>query len=392
MTTFYKRILILLPRQLGDVLLGTPLAQVLKQQVPNVQVDWWAHPMAQQILEHNPHIHQIFYYPIWKEIKKERGKKFYIIPFLFLKFIFLSLFFVFKVRAQKYDVVIDALNIPRTALQTFLTAAPLRISFTTRAYRNIVYTHLVPRRTLSEGYLGHSRLALLEPLGIVVSPQQRLLLYPTLPFEQFFHKGASCAVIQWLENFQKISPFLQKLKSRRFSPVFDYVVLSPTHRRLLRRWPQEHFVRLAFEIISRFHLPVVWLWGPASEEQDLVLEAHSHLQNLLKSHNLNPYLSCVPPLFSLREAGVLSKYSSLWIGNSNGLSHVAVAAQARTLEIHGPTWSENWCHPHTQKHKFVQRQTGCVRCSRKSCKRPYRECLFDLSVQEVFSQVEQFLK
>mgnify|MGYP000573654518 CR=1 FL=1 len=74
-----KKILIMLPRQLGDVLLATPLVSVLKQKYPTAQIDWWAHPMAKEILSGNSYLNTIHYLPIWQ--KKEYKNVFFLKKF-----------------------------------------------------------------------------------------------------------------------------------------------------------------------------------------------------------------------------------------------------------------------------------------------------------------------
>ncbi|KAB8033225.1 glycosyltransferase family 9 protein [Fluviispira multicolorata] len=374
-----KRILIVLPRQLGDVLLGTPLAQVLREKYPNAQIDWWSHPMAKQILEQNPFLNNLFYYPVLKKNKTEKKDILKVILRNIL-LLYSNVFHLLKMRKQNYHIVIDAMNNPRTALLTFLTGAPIRISFATNPIRNLAFNHLIDRKDLNEGYLGHARLNLLKPLGIELKIEDCLKLYPKIPISSI-NKDK---VIEWLNQSEmKFSESNTQHLSNKKCRIFDFILLSPTHRRSVRRWPAESYVNLALQMIEKHKCPVVWLWGPS--ENEYVYSMHTALQEKLKASDISVELSLFPPLFTLREAAFLSENALIWIGNSNGLSHIAVAAGAKTLELHGPTSPTSWCHPNKEMHLALQRTTGCIQCESNVCKLIRRECLEDLSIKDVFN-------
>lgn len=53
-----KKILIVCPRRLGDVLLATPLAQTLHHHWPKTRIDWLVFKGKESILSANPTVHQ----------------------------------------------------------------------------------------------------------------------------------------------------------------------------------------------------------------------------------------------------------------------------------------------------------------------------------------------
>lgn len=375
MTYKNTKILIVLPRQLGDILLGTSIAYLLRKKFPNAQLDWWSHPMGSQILEGNPHLNKVLYYPIYKSNKQ---KSFIWNVRSFFIFVIRSISHVFEVRFRGYDTVIDAMNNPRSAILTFMSGAKNRVSFSAQSIRNLAYNKLVSRDSLDDYYLGHSRLFLLEPLGIPFVKEDVLTIYPTLPTSS--------------QNEQAVKAFLNQAAIQVFGKEqdFKFFILSPTHRREVRRWPGVSFVDLALRLIQEHSLPVIWLWGP--NEDGYVFLLHNKLRENLHKKGLDPNFSIFPPLLSLRETSVISGMSELWIGNSSGLSHIAVAGGAKTLELHGPTNPMSWCHPNRKKHRYLQRAQGCVLCESNTCKLTKRECLEDLLVGTVFVEVQTMLK
>ncbi|MBX9702741.1 MAG: glycosyltransferase family 9 protein [Silvanigrellaceae bacterium] len=361
------KILILLPRQLGDVLLGTPILQVLNEQIPNSTVDWFAHPMAKQILENQPYLNEAHYYPVWSKKSKEFKNKFsFILFFSFLKFLWESICFAFRLRNKNYNIVIDAMNNPRSAIQSFISNAKIKISFKAHFSRNWIYHFLIDRTLLTHNYLGHSRLQLLSPLGIDLSKLKLNEIYPSLPFNE--------------EHTQKIKSWMAALQQ----PDKPIILLSPTHRHQVRQWPKEHYVDLGSLLCKNHPVQIVWLWGPG--EKFFVEELNKQLQSKLRELHLSENLSSLAPELTLKETAALASLSCGWVGNSNGLSHVVVSAKCKTLELHGPTYPPSWCHPNHARHQWLQRQTGCIQCSKNVCKQKTHECLDFLSCAEVYTK------
>lgn len=366
------KILIMLPRQLGDVLLATPLAAVLREKYPTAIIDWWAHPMAKEILSDNPYLNHIYYLPVWN--KKKFKNTFFLVKFFFwLKYVFAELSLFFQIPKNKYDVVIDAINYPRSSLQALFTFAPTRISFKCNSLRDYSYHILIDREKLNQGYLGYTRLLLLEPLGIELTkldPLKTKLDLPILPENKIKPKT-------W------ISEQLLALNARQF------VVMSPTSRYLDRCWPIEHYTELALLIIREFKVPVVWSRAPGEEEY--ILKVHENLKRKLQQNSFAEHFSLLPPLMSIREITYLTSLAVGCVANSNGMSHFAVASGTKMIQLHGPTAPINWIPPNTEKYLGIQKNTGCFGCSSNTCKLARHECMEDILPATVFRKaVELF--
>jgi ADP-heptose:LPS heptosyltransferase len=342
-----KKVLIVLPRQLGDILLGLAIAKSLRDEWKNeVEIHWYAHPMGKLILEGHPWVNAVHYYPqgFWKELK-----------------------FIAALRSLKFDIVIDAMANPRTAIATFLSGAPTRISFPTRWNRNWAYNQLVGPNIINKGYVGQQRLALLAPLGINIESQDGI---PKL----FAKRVEAEKVHEWLRT--------EGLTDTK------WVALSPTHRHGVRKWPGKKFVELARLILQSNNCHVVWLWGPGELEE--VRELHDIVVSGLQASGNQPERTHLVPLFNLRETAELCSAAQLFVGNSNGLSHVAAAGGCKTLVLHGPTSPVSWTPSDSNRHRGIQRNTGCVGCEKNVCQLERRECLEDLEVNEVFQVAARF--
>jgi ADP-heptose:LPS heptosyltransferase len=365
-----ERILIMLPRQLGDVLLATPLATVLRSKYPSAQIDWWAHPMAKEILEGNPYLNQVHYLPIWR--KKDYRNTFFLKKFWFwLCYLWFEVSFLFHIKKQKYTIVIDAINYPRSCFQAFLTGAKTKISFKSNFIRDIIFTHLILREKLDSGYLGFTRLFLLEPLGISLNEIDLENIKIELPIQE----------INKIKPSKWIHGELSKMEANR------YIVMSPTSRYLVRCWPISNYTDLALQLVQKYHIAIVWSRAPGEEEYIQIV--HNELKEKLRKNSLNEGMSLLPPLMSIREIAYLTRKSIGCIANSNGMSHISVASGAKMIQIHGSTQPINWCPPNKLKYKAIQRDVGCIGCSSNHCKLAHRECLDNLEVEKLLFAVEE---
>jgi ADP-heptose:LPS heptosyltransferase len=299
-----RKVLLVQLRQLGDILLTTPVTRALHDLDPTVEISFLSHSMGRLILEGNPYIKKTFYY-------NERDS-------LGLQFqLFKSL------RQEHFTDVIDFMNNPRSALFTWLTGARVRIGF--QSARSWAYNRLAPRAP-SAAYIVREKLQLLDHLGLSTVPWDLDSLIPVIPLSP--------------ADYQKPMSFLKSIPQ----PETPRVVISPTHRRAERRWPLAAYAALADDLTLHWKARVFWLWGPGEEtfvDQCLGLCQ----QKTLKT----------PPT-SFREMAAFVENSDLFIGNSNGPSHVAVGVQTPSLQLHGPTDGRSWC-PSSGIHQFIQAKT-----------------------------------
>lgn len=144
------KILIIQQKRIGDVLTSSILANSLKSSYPNTTIDYMCYANCVDVLKENKAISNII-------VLENKVRKNYI-----------SLFkFIFKIRSQKYDVVIDAYSKLETNLITFFSGATYKISYD-KGYSKIFYNYNIkrlPNGTKSNyGLAIENRLRLLEPL------------------------------------------------------------------------------------------------------------------------------------------------------------------------------------------------------------------------------------
>ncbi len=292
------KILLIQLRQLGDILLTTPCLRELKRAYPKASISFLCHPMGRLILEGNPYLDQLLTYDPSDRLKSE-----------------ISLWKA--LRSADYDLVLDFMYNPRSAIYARVTGAPKRLAFPSR--RSWFFSDIVAQPKEST-YIVREKFSYLSFLG--VQPQSIQL---DLPW------GAKEAA--WVEKWQDDEQGFREAPLR--------IVLSPTHRREERQWSLERFAQLADRLQTTWNATVIWIWGPG--EEDFVRQAQS----------LCTRPTLLAPKSSFRELAALLAHCDLFIGNSNGPSHVAVAVDTPSLQLHGPTSAISWC-PSNERHQALQ--------------------------------------
>ncbi len=93
-----KKLLIIRPRFIGDVLLSTPLVRALKAGLPGTKISYLAEKASLEVLKNNPYLDEL--------ITLERGN------------LADNLLMIKNIRKRRFDAVIDTFGNPRSALLT----------------------------------------------------------------------------------------------------------------------------------------------------------------------------------------------------------------------------------------------------------------------------------
>ena len=309
------KVLLIQLRQLGDILLTTPVIRAIKKTYPDAEVSFLTHPMGKLILTGNSDLKEHLIYPSSGRLEQIQ--------------------FAFALRAKKFDVVFDFMGNPRSAILTRVTGAPKRYSFASP--RSWAYTGVVPRESGLD-YIVKEKFRILAQAGIQSSDLRLMLPWSTTDLKP------------WQEFLSK-KPLLQDDSPR--------VVLSPTHRRENRRWSASSWIRLAEVLTQDWNARVIWVWGPGEEEEVKALKDQCRVATYLA------------PKTGFRELAALTAQTELFIGNSNGPSHVAVAVNTPSLQLHGPTDAPSWS-PMTNRHRVVAKPS-----------------MIEISLEEVMSQLAE---
>lgn len=328
-----SNILIIQLRQIGDVVLTTPILRIIKKAHPDCHITFLTEKPCDQLLSRNPFVDDILINnrkaPWYETVKLGR-----------------------KLRKKKYDAVLDFMGNPRSAILSFLSGAPKRISYPAKV-RGMLYTHNV---FPSKEYAVEIKKRLLAPLDIKSGWNT-----PQLFLSKEEREAGSALRRDLLQD--------GKCNHTRL------ITVDPSHRRATRRYPADHYGALCREMAIKLNALPVILWGPGEEDlAEQVVEAS--IGAAVKA----------PPT-KLREMAALIASADLHVGNCSAPRHMAVAVDTPTFTILGST-SSGWTYP-APEHANISLGLDCQPCNANACDRNM-VCLTDLSPEKVFMELRTF--
>jgi ADP-heptose:LPS heptosyltransferase len=266
-------------------------------------------------------------------------------------------------RKGRYDLVIDWLGSPRTALWTMLTGARIRVGYDLPR-RRWAYNVRVPRNRSGEyllrGFAGEAFLDPLRALGLDPAPWRDGYAASGLPEQSkaSFQPG----FLEWLE--------------RRTQERGELIVLMMSASWSAKAWPAENAARLFESLADRGGGPVL-VTGPGDEK----LEAS--LRNLL------PAGAFAPPTNLLELAHLLGQ-ARLFVGTDCGPRHLAACLGVPTVTLFGPTDPVGW-NPAAPEHVVVRTGVSCSPCDLVECPVKGHPCMADLTPNMVLKAVDRVL-
>jgi len=332
-----KRILIIKPSSLGDIVHALPALAEIRKKNPTAFISWmvkkeWApmlrgHPMLDEVLEVN--------------------------------FTVSSLFSVVRVlRDRCFDLVFDLQGLLRTGLLSWVSGAPIRIGFA----------------DAREGaYLFYTR-SIIAPMREMHAVDRYLLLASYL--------GETIPEV----NF--VLPDSEEVRTK-VKNLFDGVGLdssarvigiAPSARWITKRWESSSFAEVADQLQDTENCKVVFIGGPNENEKVCAVK------NLMKTTSAN-----LTGLTAVSDLPAVMQRLSVLITNDSGPMHIAAAVGTPVVALFGPT-SELCTGPYGSLHSVLTSYVECRPCFRRKCHNSKtHECLTSISVKDVMVATKRIL-
>ena len=318
-------ILIIQLRRLGDVILTVPAVDALKKLYPGAKLDFLVEAPGAEALKGHPSIDETLVYDargIWDALALAR-----------------------RIRARRYDWVVDFLANPRTALLTAFSGARLKAG-PAHVARRWAYNRLM-LQSPAPCY------AALEKIRWLASLELDVDLTQVLPRLHLAERPANC------ENI---------------------VGLIPPSRKDTRRWPAASYARLGRLLRDKHGCRLKIFWGPG--EKPLAEEV---------ARAIGEHAELAPETPTIADLARELAACRVVVSNCAGAKHVAVALGVPTVTIHGSSDPAVWTPVHPD-HRFVRlEELDCIGCRRNDC--PYGlECLRQLPAERVLPAVSELLE
>jgi len=266
-------------------------------------------------------------------------------------------------RGGNYDLVIDWLGSPRTALWTMLTGAPVRVGYDLPT-RRWAYNIKVPRNHWAgrdlRGFAGEAFLDPLRCLGVEPAPWR----------DGFASAGVS------EETPEQFSDEFRTWLDEWTRGAGSRVVMMMSATWSAKGWPAGHVAELLQEFRQRGFNPVL-VTGPGDDKLEI------ELRDLLPGDAFSPPTT-------LPELAHLLGRARIFVGTDCGPRHLAASLGLPTVTLFGPTDPIGW-NPATPIHVSVRTGAECSPCDLADCPVPGHPCMTDLTPGLVMEAVDRVL-
>ena len=349
-----RKVLIINPFGIGDVLFTTPMISNLKLHNPGIHIGYICNRRAEGVLRTNTKVNQIYIFE-----RDEFQKVYQQSKWRFLKKVWelISL-----IKAERYDAVLDvSLNL-NFGFMGWVLGIPYRVGFNYKR-RGLFLNQKIKIRGFEGKHVVDCYLELLSKLSIPV-------------VEKKLQLNISSRDQQWAQEY------IQKEEIKGDERL---VVMMPGggaswgKEARFKRWSPESYAKLADKMIENLGAAII-LVGDQSEK-DLCLEVEKWMMHPVQ-------ILCGQTTVS-RLAALMAK-TRITIVNDGGPLHIAVAAGARTASIFGPVDEKVYGPYPRDGHLVFKKELACRPCYRqfRRAKCDHVSCLSALTVDEVYQSIK----
>lgn len=344
-----KRILIIKPSSLGDIIHTLPVVHALKRCHPTCRIGWIAEQGYAPLLARDPAVERVHAIHIPSTSNPDSGKAAYVQALSATLRTLRQLRAVF--RQESYDLILDFHASFRSALLALTNPGGLRLGFADARELNPVFQHQrVP-----------------NPGGITHAVEKNLLFCRWLgcaPRPEDFHLRVGT------EDCSAVERFLVKQGIDAGTPL---VYVNPTARWQSKFWLASRWAELADRLLLAGVLPV---FGGGPGDVGTIMEITGQMRGraIIAAGQLN-----------LTESVALMHRAAVYAGLDTGPMHMAAMADVPVVALFGPTHPER-VGPYGRGHIVLQAAgLDCLCCRRRSC--AHQRCMHGITVDMVQTAV-----
>jgi len=344
-----QRVLVVKLRHHGDVLLTSPVFQVLRNRAPTAEIDALVYDDTRDMLTGHPAIAQLHSIDrAWKrrslaeQVRREGG-------------------LLRELSARKYQLIVHLTDHWRgawlaQALRPRWSVAPARDSF----FWNRAFSHRYP---LPKGRPRHTvelNLDALRRVGIYPEEEEkRLVMVPGEAAEQR----------------------VDGLLAQHGLAAKGFVQVHPTSRWLFKAWTEARNAELLRALVRDGHR-VVLTGAPDAREKAIIGRILEHA---------GEGITDLSGQLTLREMGAVAGRARVFFGVDSAPMHIAAAMGTPVVALFGPSGEHEW-GPWMVPHRVVTSAHPCRPCGNDGCGGgKVSECLTSLPVDRVRAAINELL-
>lgn len=336
-----RRICIIKPSALGDVVQTLPLLPMLKERFPRAEISWVINSQFASLLEGHPALDHVIPFDrqggwsAWPPLLKD-------------------------LRRRNFDLVFDLQGLFRTAMMTWATGAPVRIGLeTARELSHLSCHQLIPDSGKQvPAYNRVWRVA--EALGMG-------------------SLGRETVIAIREEDRRKVNQQLSRLTR-------PFLAIQPGAQWLTKRWPVEKFAEVAVKAARMLELDIVLIGAPS--ERPLAQQ----LQLQIQTEKQDARVVNLAGETSLKQLAALMERAEILLTNDSGPMHLAAGLKVPLVGVFTSTSARRSGPPPSPLTRLVSTESACQACYKKRCPKSgtaHLACQQGLEVDRVWEAVHQ---
>jgi lipopolysaccharide heptosyltransferase II len=354
-----KRILIIQPSRIGDVIFSLPFLANLRRMYPDAFISWLVDDRCASLLDNNPHLDEKIVFPfkklgVTKPFYSARGIK--------------KLASAFALRG--FDLSIDLHGLAKSAFVAALSGAREKIG-SASTYGMKEFSWLVSREIRVDDPFLHTIERHFAVLRYLMSRDSGAL--PVTDFAMEFPLPEGKDESEYVEGL---------LRSSGIAGHKRIVAALTGGGWKSRRWPPEKFSHVCDLLAEKCGAAVVLIGGApgGSPEEGIIRRVVSGMKT--KPHDFSGKMT-------LKQLVAFLRKCALYFGNEAGPMHIACALGIPVAAIIGPT-DPHRTGPFGDNFSAVRKEVPCAPCKERNCRR--MECMARVSVEDAFGEARRLLE
>lgn len=356
----FKRVLIINPFGIGDVLFTTPVIRTLRQSHPDIYIAYLSNIRTAKILEANPNVDKVFVFE--KDYFRQLGRE--------SKLKCLKEFnnLLNSIKKEKFDAAIDLSLGKHYSFFCWLIGIKKRVGFNYKN-RGFFLTDKINIDGYQAKHVVEYYLDLFKFLNIDYKDDYLDLFIPE-------------ETKAWSERF---------LKEHDVDSRDTLVAVVPGggaswgKDASIKQWSADKFATVADRLSNEYKVKILVMGDLKDKETCLKVVSSAK----------TAVIDCCGKTEILQSASLLGK-CKLVIANDGGPLHLAVATGAKTVSIFGPVDDRVYGpYPRNNNHMVIKASLPCQPCYQRfklsPCEKD-RQCLREISEGEVFEAAKELLR
>jgi lipopolysaccharide heptosyltransferase II len=363
-----KRILILKPCCLGDVIMATPVIAVLHRAFPDAQIDFAVGSWSRIIVANHPQLHRIIdtgrvgqgaysWRDMWQLAR--------------------------QLRTHQYDLCLTLDRSPRVGMVAWLAGIPYRVGLDSRGrgFAHNLRVPVPPIRYEPELYLDAPR---------AIIPQTTRSKFEFAP-TQFFPTDEDRATVAKIFDEKKIQLLITHYSL--LTAIHPGGGHNPGMTLTSKRWPPERFAAIADRLRETYGATIVLIG--ARDDASITQAVRAAMKDPKGTLRENPSgLIDLTGQLTLGQLGALYERCALMIGNDSGVLHLANAVGVPVVALYGPSDPRVY-GPYHAKSLALWHEVGCNPCFVQGRARPDccpNHAIEAISIEECWEAVQIVLR